>query len=352
MKLSPQEQEVRWRQFLATKKTVAVKKNDRKPPKQKSNQISRPPKKSLSDCSVHYALALSDPWSCPEAPCVPDTITLESFKFSVRSRATFAVGTAGYGYVALNPYNPYAYSTGSANWACATTSAFTGPGYYLPNGSNGVNWINNDSGFSYVQANGYEHAYRVVGSGIKVMYTGNEMNRQGLFLIYRDPSNTALADGSTFDALATMREAAQVAVTKDWHCCLWKPASASDITYAPRGNDIDVGGGNKLYAQNPCMMIGIAGGTPGASIQFDLITWFELTGRSLPTLTVSHTDPVGFSLASSAVSAHQPEVTPQENAISFAKSMESHGENFSFIDTAGSIVSKVAPIVREVASLL
>lgn len=352
------EQEKRWDQHLASKKGGQGRKTRNQNPAQGGRKkivprsSDKPRKvKGLSACSVHYALALSDPWDVPVPPCVPDNITLESWKFSIRSRGTGIVGLNGTGWVAFNPFNPYVYSVGNAISGYTTDATYNTTGY-TP-GVAGVVALGTDATQPYTNADNFDQAYRVVGSGIKVLYTGNEMNRQGVWTLARDSSNSPIVFGTTVNTFLGYRETVQVPVDKEWHAVIYKPATASDITYAPRGNDIDgTALSTKLYLQYPSMVCMITGGTPGASFQFDYITWFEMTGRSLPLLSLSESDPIGLSVASSAVSSHQPASNPQANAIAFAKSMDSHIENFSFIDFVGSAVSKIVPIVEQYAPLV
>lgn len=305
----------------------------------------------LSDCSVNYALALSDPWDTPEPPCIPDNITVESWKFSVRSRGTGVVGLNGVGYVAMNPFNPYAYSATNTTTVYVTDATYNTTGYNLNVAGSIVQTT--DATQPYTNAINYDQAYRVVGAGIKVCYTGNEMNRQGIWLSVRDPSNSPVPGGTTVNGFLTFRETVQSAVDKEWHCCLYKPTTASDSAYAPNGRDIDgTAPSGYLYNQFPCMLMMLSGGTPGASFQFDTIQWIEMTGRGLPVLSKSHADPFGLSVASAAVSSHQPESSPQQNAVAFAKSMDEHVQTFSFIDTVGDALKRILPIVEQAAPVI
>lgn len=302
----------------------------------------------MSDCSVSYALALSDPWDCPTPPCIPDNITLESFKFSVRARGTANVGTGGVGFVGINPFNPYALSLGNTYTGVATNSTFAGT-TFLPSAL-GVDLIPTDASQPYTNAVGYDQAYRVVGCGLKVCYSGNEMNRQGMWTLARDPSNSPIPSGTANNGLLLFRETASVPVDKHWHACLYKPATASDVTYAPRGLDIDgTATGTNLFYSGPSMIAMLSGGTPGASFQYDFIAWFEMTGRSLPMLTKSDADPLGMALVSSAVSSHQPETNPQANAVAFGRSMDAQISTFSMIDSVTSVVQKIIPLVEQAA---
>lgn len=365
--MSPKEQEARWKQYLASKSDrgrlkprsttrVQVRRNNgggkiTNPVKSGNGHPLKPSKGHLlSDCSIGYALALSDPWDCPEAPCVPDNITMESWKFSVRARGTGVVGLNGIGFVAMNPFNPYALSVGNSQSVYVTDATYNSVGYSI---GVGVVSIATDGNQPYTNAANYEQAYRVVGAGIKVLYTGNEMNRQGVWLSARDSSNSPIVGGTTSNTFLQFRETVQAPVDKKWHCCLYKPATPSDMAYAPRGLDIDgTAPGGTLYNQQPSLLVMLSGGTPGASFQFDTIVWFEMTGRGLPVLSRSHADPIGLSVASAAVSSHQPEASATQNAVSFAQAMDSHIQSFSFIDTIGDAVKRILPIVEQAAPII
>lgn len=353
--LPQSEKEKRWKQHLAAKKGVRGRKNPQaKNPTRKGGKTKPKDrakrKDAISDCSLHYALALSDPWSCPQQPCIPDTLTLESFRFQVRAKGTAQVGTGGVGYVSFNPFNPYTFSAGNTYSGVYTDSTFTGTNYQTS--GIGINQLITDASQPYTNAVNYDQAYRVVGAGVKVCYAGNEMNRQGMWTCIRDPSNSPFVAGTTQQAFLLYRETSVVPVDKDWHAALYKPATASDITYAPRGLDIDgTATGANLFYSGSSLMIMITGGTPGASFQFDCIAHFQMTGRGLPFQEKSHSDPIGFSLVSSAVSSHQPETNPTNNAMAFAQAMDSNLTTFSFVDSVASVAERLMPIISQAATI-
>jgi hypothetical protein len=281
---------------------------------------------TLSRCAKLYVHALLDPWSLNETPCVPDNITLPSYKFSARYRGTVVVGTSGIGFVAVDPYL-FCTSDKSIAWTDATY-AFPGVEF----GIVGVNETPSDSAYPIAQfnpTNPNNLTLRVVGFGMRMRYTGSEMSRSGQLISYRQPENRQVPHPYPPSFFLSNREAVTVPADRAWHSCLWRPALPRDLAYFEPFSD--------LTALEYSNMIVISGGVPGTSFEIDLVGWYELIGNTLPNLTRSHSDPLGMSVVSASLSEKQP--TTSNSVRDFiANATSIANESLSFVKAVGPVV--------------
>jgi hypothetical protein len=263
---------------------------------------------NFSQCTKDYALALIDPWSCPRAPCVPDNITLPSFKFAVRTRGQFQIGLLGTGFVYVNPYIPYGgFSSGFAT-ANSYNSANVFPGVVTGSAPFGT-----DSTLTRLQFSSGQNQSRLVGSGLRIRYTGTELTRSGQAVTFRSSTNSNLFE-TTPMALTDFldnRECTTAIVDRDWHYAIFRPAVATDLAY---GNPV---GEETNYA----LFVGVFGATAAQSFEFDFVAWFEIVGAHLPTLTRSHSDPIGIAAVNMALPIVQPSRSPTATSRSFLAEM-------------------------------
>jgi len=274
----------------------------------RENRVLNTSYSSFSQCTKDYANALIDPWSVPRPPCVPDNITLPSFKFGARARGTFIVGTAGTGFIINNPY-----ITSNDQAAGFSTDATFGSPDIEGGGVTGVNPYFNDSPFEAVDFGDLKNQARLVGAGLKVRYTGTEINRSGQCVSFRSPTNRdPLASGPITNAqLLSYKESASNPVDRDWHYAVYRPSTPTDLAYANPNN----------LQSNFCLVVGVFGAQPGQSFEFDYVSWFETVGSNMPNLTRSHSDPIGMSAVSMAMPATQPTRSPSTSLRDFMHEM-------------------------------
>jgi len=282
--------------------------------------------------------ALVDPWDLEDEACIPDTISLPSFKFSPICRGTFQVGTQGVGFATIDPWL-LAYGTQPCVRATTATYAASTFNPALPD----IQSFFGNSVFTHV---GDTRDYRVVGCGIRIRYAGNELNRGGRIISYRQPNNGNIP-GSALDVFLNNLETVTVPVDREWHSSVFKPARAQDISYQ-----------NSSVVLTPeySQLLLITGATPGTTFEFDAICFFEVVGANLPTLTHSHSDPVGMSVVSTALSTHQPTTTPSDDLSSVISSISSIAETaLSFVpgivNTGARALRAAAPLIKAGAPL-
>lgn len=321
--LTQKEKDKRYRDYQLSKAMrkgtgpVVVKAKGAKP-----NQLSYA---TMSQCSKLYATALLDPWNVQGNPCIPDNITLPSYKFAARSRGNFIIGEGGLGWVAVNPY---AFVTNTNNSVIYTNNLYTETDY--DPSATGVTTSLSDSNLpqaSFVA----NYLMRVVGFGIRARYVGAEMSRSGQVISYRQATNSAIPEPSNPSALLQNRETSTIPADRKWHECLWKPSAPTDLAYSITALN------ESAYSQS----IMVVGGDPGTSFEYDIMGWYEVVGSQLPFLTRSHSDPIGLSVVNSALSTHQP--TNSNSFADFVRSAtEIANESISFIGAMKPVFSAVS----------
>jgi hypothetical protein len=274
----------------------------------RENKVLNTSYATWSQCTKDYAAALIDPWSVPRPPCVPDNITLPSFKFGARGRGTFSIGTQQTGFILFNPYICY------SDVPCSFTTDHTfGSPDVEGGGITGVNPIYNDSPFTASDFGTYKNQSRTVGAGVRVRYTGTEITRSGQTICFRSPTNADALTAApvTNSQLLAFKETSTSPVDRDWHYAIYRPAVATDLAYL---SPIDRSG-------NFCMIVAVFGASPGASFEFDFVSWYEVAGNNLPNLTRSHSDPIGMSAVSMALPTAQPTRNPTSSLRDFMHEM-------------------------------
>jgi hypothetical protein len=281
----------------------------------------------LSNCARLYLHALVNPFvqiDGPSLPCIPDYITLPSNKVQVTARGTMVLGTAGVGYVLVDPYagisNSGSVVGSNVSFPVLYTDAtYTFPNLnYLPSGGTlptGVSGANTNSPFTITAAPLARSQVRLVGGGIRLKYSGTQLYKGGTMALYRQQDNTSIASGATNSALLQAPLSAAAPVTRDWHSVTYNPASITDVSYQTF-NPYNGILGNSHY----CLLIMVTGpavNTIQQTFDFEYTAYFEQIGSNLQ-LSPSHSDPVGHGAIQTATANARLSVQPpaeQERSI-------------------------------------
>jgi hypothetical protein len=285
---------------------------------------------TLSVCASKYLQALYDPFLCV-APCIPAAFSPPSQKYTVWSRGTFTVGTAGSGGVAYWPFR-----------MAFSDQAFTGTYYYYPIVTTSGTYTATSNLFvqtsgqletlpgvasttflgqvgqagsssPYTQASffvGAQRNMRLVGAGIAVEFCDMILNMSGDYYLWRNPSPSSYltTNESNFGALTAIKS-----------CTMTKISSAQvGTSYLPSlGTDLDIypDPGYPAAAGAPVFPRGIidrlacavfiSNAQPGQRFNYSAIAHFEAYGSALP-VTPSSSDPP----AVSAIIAAAPDTPP------------------------------------------
>lgn len=293
---------------------------------------------ALSTCARLYLAASTDPHSILDRhPCIPDSLAAPSFKFAVRSRFEFAVGTAGVAGVAVWPFRMLANNrlenTGPDpdvyfSKIMVTNAGFTGTNlglltssasYTFPIPPPGVTPVDSTTSiFSQADFSApFTRSARLVGSGIRVGYTGSVTDQRGTILFARNPQATSTLTTS-FDDLNELLQYQGVTrimvrdMTSDGSNGVTYKA-VSNVDFNPITSPLGVVAlTSPPEATNNRLgyVVLVTGATPGAIFTGDVVTFFEAYGAQLP-LTPSEADVSGHAAAMAAVSSAPPNAIPQ-----------------------------------------
>jgi hypothetical protein len=259
----------------------------------------------LSHCVESYKKVLSNPFSqIIELPCIPDTITIPSFKTVVMCRGTFTTNNpGGVGWAAFNPMemiqNVGSFTgTTSSFPVVSTTSAFTASvyGWSVTGGvpTTGCVGTSSNSIFSPTAAVTPGFQYRLVGAGIRARFTGTQLSMGGRMLCYRQRSNAEVLGGPTAGSNSTIGTLLNdVAfrtspVSRNWQGVAFVPDAPVWLGYV-----------NYTAGQNGYNQLILLEGALLLPFEFEAIAYFETIGNSMP-VSPSQADPVGHGRVMSA----------------------------------------------------
>jgi len=180
----------------------------------------------------------------------------------------------------------------------STLVNYAGTGYnWVVSGASvpttGVTGSNTNSRFlaADLYAQQFATQYRVVGAGLRVRYTGTQLNMGGRLVMYRTRSNVPVYgtnDGNTSNITNLLFDNAFTTspVTRNWQTVSFAPDSTSYLSYASY----------PTFATDPRsynMLALIEGAVAGQSFEFETIVYYEVVGGRVP-VSPSHADPVGY----------------------------------------------------------
>lgn len=265
------ERERRWRQHVATRNSR------RKQPATKVIQRSMSNPRRAPDegqiCALHFAQSLLNPFETPPV-CAPWFPALTSGKYKAFFRGQLATGTQGFGFISCLPG---AASDQTNTWY--SDSAYTGTS--ITNFGTGVNTGSPNSPFLSADISSQGVEVRFVSCGIRVRYTGTELNKGGTIRCLEEPDHQTL-EAHGMNDLASYDQARAVPVDKDWVAVTFQHIRAEEFQYLSTPNLQSPG--------VPIMGIGIQTPVAGSTFDFEMTTNFEAIGANVRNKTSSHAD--------------------------------------------------------------
>jgi len=277
--------------------------------------VPQVPKFYLSGCARLYLHALINPFEdlmTSELPCIPDVITLPSYKLHVYARGTMVVGAQGVGYVLFDPFTLVSNTATSPGSTSSYPVIYTGATYnsstidWQPSGGafpTGVSGAVGNSVFGAPSAALQSGQMRLVGGGIRIRYSGNELYRGGSIIAYRQQGNINIPTGSSTSNLLDSPLSARAPVNRSWHQVNYLPDETLWLEYKSFGTTYDV---TETGASHYSLLLAVTAPIASASATQQTFDWeascfYELIGSNL-TLTPSHSDPVGVGAIRAATS--------------------------------------------------
>jgi hypothetical protein len=315
----------------------------------------------MSRCASLYAVGVINPFSFldgtltaanermgikvaeDELPCIPTFPVMKTRRHKAFIRGVFNTFTDGTGYMVLAPnrisnanpltnnyWPPLIYSNGTA----------TSPGFgvfdtgLLVSATDNAQSFNTDYGFPVLGST----QTRVVGAGIRVRYTGTELNRGGTLHCVEQPTHLTLS-GLTIANVSQLESYFREPITRNWTTLVYTPVQEQEINFNSDPTNTSV-------LTNFTHAIGFifAAAAVGVSQQFEFecICLYEAVGPLIRDLRLSECDPVGLSMVQNVI---RPETQLVVNE-------SGPGKVFDMIRSGFDMVTTVAPYVARAASLL
>lgn len=205
--------------------------------------VKKAGKSNASPCLKKWFDCTTNPFSqSSQGACLPYGGNIDSNRYFGYLRGDIVIGTAGVGflYVAPSPYNDCNQIwTSNANFTGVSgefvlSSAALQPGVSVSRVPNNRFSAASVLGTAAAQRDMPVQA-RLVGGGIKLYYTGTELNRSGLMSIYTNPAHNCVAynTGASTDAtsLGALQETMILPVTRDPYEYPLFPQVTSELEY-------------------------------------------------------------------------------------------------------------------------
>lgn len=276
----------------------------------------------VSECTLRYLAVLAEPW-LPLRVCLPMPPCLPSTKYASFIRGNAVINASGYAFVAVSPANmcnstnaAVTFSTGTyGGTTIDTNSATAGVSAALSNAPNSLATY----AASLLQ-------WRIVAVGLRVRYSGTELNRAGDFFCLVEPDHVNM-DAYSAALMGNYHSCSVEPVTRGWHTVVWHPIDANDYMYK---SDSSMPGTATDSGDAP-MAIAIGGGVPNESLYFEVFCHYEVIGRNARGATSMPGDPIGGAAAMQAIAQFHGGSTGASNFQTLKKNTEEALAGFSSV---------------------
>lgn len=260
------------------KKAAAPNTKVRAPPKKQNKRTLVTTKRALPSCAHEYALSLADPFSTPPA-CLPLPPSLPSQKTKVFSRGSGAIGTAGFGFVTASS-NLGNDSTLDNNPVFSSQSGWTGTSIALGSVI-GVASRGTNSPFTNAELTSGNLGVRTVSMGLRLRYTGTELNRSGLKVAIEEPNHQTMI-GKELSDMQAFDKGVSLPVDRSWITTSFQPVREDEYRFH------SLAWGTGAVAAH-FLGIGITG-VMGETFEYEFVHNFEANGEIARSKTPSMTD--------------------------------------------------------------
>lgn len=302
--------------------------------------------KTVTPCLKKWFTCLTEPFSANSSgACIPAGANVPSARNFGYARFDALVGAGGFGFVAISP-----------------TACNDGTAFFLTNGAYGLNQVqicsstnnltpgvegysmlNNrfrSTTFYQPSAANPGASQRIVGGGVRCMYTGTNLNLSGLYYCYTTPTHQSVIEinnsGATTGSLGGMQECIIKPVTRSPQEFPLYPVKESELDYPgvnsatfetlyPWAAGVVMNAGftytnaNGVQCGTPTTLI-MFSGEAGESFHFEIGIHFETIGPATEGMRLAaDSDPVGVDRMMASLSSAQ--VTAASSELSFGSAL-------------------------------
>ncbi len=224
----------------------------------------------VPSCLKLYARALLAPCEADAGACVPDTFTTNSFRSRVFARGSLAAGSTGIGFICVNPR---AFAQTSASVIAGTHSQASYAGTTIDNNDATVG-VDGFASNSQITLSSSTVQKRIVGVGLRVRYSGTELDCAGTAYALYQPSAVTL-NGYNSSNMAGLQECTVTPITtqRKWITVNWRPVDESDYSF-----DAGVDGATATVAGTVILGIIVDGMVAGSTCYWEVVGHYEYIG--------------------------------------------------------------------------
>lgn len=264
-----------------------------------------PARPNLSNCGSDYARAIANPFTGPLA-CVPGQFPIQTRKLRVYTRGTFYIGMNSAGFIFASPPNAIANDSDCVNFSTnnyAGDGTFTGIADGGPYGTVAGARSNSDYTKADFGGTGGTSQMRIVSAGLRVRYTGKELDKSGSMYAFQDPTHNSLV-GVTPTQIANEAQARRCQVSREWTTVLYNPVQESDYQLTTNSFPPSIGSGSALAWYMGVMVTGCV--VTGSSFDYEFYVTYEVNGRNVRGMTRTHSDPLAVAAVVNVATAQPP----------------------------------------------
>lgn len=328
--LSQTQRIAKYKQYANSQRRIAVITTNNIPrnqviPKPSLKKMT-PTVRSLPECTLAYASILTNPFNdAINEACIPDAISVQSYKFSSIAMGVCTTNASGFAFVAFNPWTMSGSNFSSNNVQVDYPLYTTKSTYPLQT----ARFIGEDVQDQYtIGYNGNtlltgeqiaKGQIRLVGAGVQIYYTGQKLIQSGVVTSLQNDGMKGFDNETPLSLLQKNPRSYTCSVSSDNPCNLtYTPTDFEQLSYK---NIIDFTGSG-IYkigeAYYPLLMM-ISGAAPNVTFQIRAKAYFEAQLPGMPA-TPSHADPQGMAQVLSAKSNLAKGDTPENDFIHVIRS--------------------------------
>jgi len=283
-----------------------------------------PPMVIVSECARDYARALANPFDGPLA-CVPCDFLNSNLINRTYVKGTFACGSQ-IGFICLDPKKS---AFNDQPCVISSKSTFTGTNMDL-NATADINLDSSNSAYSstLIGVNQGDLAYRIVASGLRIRYTGTELNLGGIVNALHDPTHCGmyLRNMSQMDGELQAR---RFAVSRKWTTILYRPVVSNEQAllettpnFASTNSPTITNATSNWYMG---FIVVPPSSTTFSAFEYEAFTVVEYQGRNIRGQRLTHADPAGFAGCVQAAASFAPsQQTSFETEKSFVQKVQEY----------------------------
>jgi len=298
-----------------------------------------------------------------ENPCIPTIPNIKSRKFSAFARGDLQVSTGTFAGSAFLAFAPRRLANNASQAAYGSCPIYTSGGVWPSSAGcpypasletatpvdTGCAGYNLNAEFVAAQlplVAGRGIKYRVVAAGLRVRYTGTEVNMAGTIHATIQPNHDTLA-GADVSTLGQLETYFRYPVSKDWFLVYHTPVMDDDFLYYPDAVNNPGFFGTTISLQSFQHYMGFqVTDCPGGSFQWECVVHYEVVGSEVRGLTATPADVVGVSAVLNTATA--------PNAIDINKMSQKGMDIGKLLDQGANMVSGLmqSPITQAMFNAL